>query len=486
MTSHQSTSVEQRPRWTVVAGCVLGVVAVSALSRALLPPLVGAPERPPPVVRDGAIAPAPEGSGAEGAPATVRETEVPTAVGKATARVVTPSGDAPSDGWPSLVLVAGSGPSRATSLLPWAERLAESGVAAIVYDKRTEGYSFVRRDFTALAEDAVAAAEVLRATEGVDPDRVGAAGFSEGGWIVPLMAEIDPRLAAMVQLSGPNVSPNEQIAWTVNSGLVDASAPRSARSSVLQAMGMQFPGETMRFGSFDPRQSLAAAEQPLLTVFGLADGTVPVEDGAHQVLEARSGQDRPTEVRMVPDLGHSLTGPEGGPSPIVVHLIVDWLQQESHQGSSVRGGEPVQEHRMVRVPETPGALTPALMLSGGAVLVGFILNRIGGRKRTESGRRTDSDRAAGLALAGGVGINLGLGGLVLTGIGGIGLIPMVLSWGIVKAGGLAAALAGALAVTGRNGPPSQQRPLLRRAGALLAAAGGLGLAVISGGLRTPW
>lgn len=74
----------------------------------------------------------------------------------------------------------------------------------------------------------------------------------------------------------------------------------------------------------------------------------------------------------------------------------------------------------------------------------------------------------------------------MTGIGGIGLIPMALSWGIVKAGGLAAALAGALAVTGRNGPPSQQRPRLRRAGALVAAAGGLGLAVISGGLRTPW
>lgn len=68
--------------------------------------------------------------------------------------------------------------------------VAPAGIVAIVYDKRTAGYSLTNRSFPALADDAVAAADVLRSWPGVDPDRVRLLGRSEGGWVAlgPVLA----------------------------------------------------------------------------------------------------------------------------------------------------------------------------------------------------------------------------------------------------------------------------------------------------------
>ena len=56
---------------------------------------------------------------------------------------------------PGLVLVHGAGPGSRESLVDMARAFAAAGTAAIVYDKRTAGYSVLARDFAALAEDAI-------------------------------------------------------------------------------------------------------------------------------------------------------------------------------------------------------------------------------------------------------------------------------------------------------------------------------------------
>lgn len=471
-----------RDRWLAVVGCLLSVAAASAVSRLLVagvPPVTTPPDGPPVVARGSSTTAA--GSPVPTSLPTVRSTvSIPGPLGPVRGVVVQPRPAGPPAGWPGLVVLAGAGPSRAESMLSWAERLAERGVAVLTFDKRVQDYSFVQRDFRALSTDAVAAAELFRTVPGIDPLRVGAAGFSEGGWIVPLMAEQDPRLATMVQLSGPNVSPNEQIAWQVHSGLAEASAPPSARAAVLRALGMPLPGGLLDFGRFRPEPSLSAARVPLLTVFGLADATVPTEDGAAAVLAARTA---PTTIRLMPGLGHGLQDPDSQPAAEVVDLVAAWVTDPTTAPADVAGGPPEQRYGAVRVEVTPAWLAPALAAGTAAVLVGALGTALSGRRtRPEGGRFPVPSRPGLVALGTWLGHHLGLGGLVVTGLLGGGTIPMAVAWAVVKLSSLAAVVAVPLAARARPGISSPARAFF----AGLALSGAMVFAVLSGGLTRPW
>ena len=82
-----------------------------------------------------------------------------------------------------MVLVSGAGPNKRDRLAAEAEAFTRAGLATLAYDKRTAGYSLTRRSYSQLADDATAAAAVLRTQPGIDPERVGYWGLSEGGWV---------------------------------------------------------------------------------------------------------------------------------------------------------------------------------------------------------------------------------------------------------------------------------------------------------------
>ena len=90
---------------------------------------------------------------------------------------------------PAVVLVAGAGATTRDDLADEAEALARGGLVVLTYDKRRAGYPVLRRDYERLADDALAALDVVARQPAVDPERVGLLGFSEGGWVVPLAAE---------------------------------------------------------------------------------------------------------------------------------------------------------------------------------------------------------------------------------------------------------------------------------------------------------
>jgi hypothetical protein len=59
-------------------------------------------------------------------------------------------------------------------------RFARRGVITLIYDKRTIGYSLLRRDYGLLAVDAAAAVALLATRRDVDPSRLGLWAQSEG------------------------------------------------------------------------------------------------------------------------------------------------------------------------------------------------------------------------------------------------------------------------------------------------------------------
>ncbi|GAA3226993.1 alpha/beta fold hydrolase [Pseudonocardia petroleophila] len=103
---------------------------------------------------------------------------------------------------PAVVLAHGFGMTRDCRLDAWARRFAAAGFAALVFDYRGFGDSGGRHrqvlDIAAQRADWRAAVAHVRATDGIDPDRVALWGTSFSGGHVLSVAADDPRLAAVV------------------------------------------------------------------------------------------------------------------------------------------------------------------------------------------------------------------------------------------------------------------------------------------------
>jgi dienelactone hydrolase len=103
---------------------------------------------------------------------------------------------------PCVVLAHGFGAVRAARLWAFAERFAQAGLTALVFDYRHFGDSAGEPrqllDIKRQLEDWRAAIAFARSLDGVDPDRVAAWGTSFSGGHAATMAAEDHRLAAAV------------------------------------------------------------------------------------------------------------------------------------------------------------------------------------------------------------------------------------------------------------------------------------------------
>jgi uncharacterized protein len=129
------------------------------------------------------------------------------------ATILLPHDTAPA---PAVVLVHGSGSS--TRENPWtsayAEALARRGIVVLHPDKRGSGDSggdWRSASFPELAGDATAAVRVLRSRAEVDSARVGVIGFSQGGYVVPIVAAEDSDARFVVVISGATTPLLDQV-----------------------------------------------------------------------------------------------------------------------------------------------------------------------------------------------------------------------------------------------------------------------------------
>ena len=113
---------------------------------------------------------------------------------------------------PAVVLFHGSGPQvRDLFTARW---FASQGVAALAYDKRGVGEStgdFRAIPFMELCDDGLAAIGYLKSRKEIDAQHIGVWGLSQGGWLGPLAASRSADVAFVIAVSGPGVSPGEQM-----------------------------------------------------------------------------------------------------------------------------------------------------------------------------------------------------------------------------------------------------------------------------------
>jgi uncharacterized protein len=279
---------------------------------------------------------------------------------------------------PAVFLFHGSG--RQGRDLPTARWFAEQGFAALTYDKRGVGESagdFRTGPFMDLCDDGLAAVEYLKSRKEIDPRHIGVWGLSQGGWLGPLAASRSADISFVIAVSGPGVSPGEQMLvyyanelrdrGVAEAGVSEADALRrdvwnylftgkgyeNARRELDQARGkpwfaevnsqqdrlfgpLQKPSELDRRGSailrfrremtYDPVPALRALRVPALFLFGAEDRLIPVEKSAAIIRDilTQSGHTDFT-VQMFDHDDHGMRDGTGTLDPRYLDTMRKWL-----------------------------------------------------------------------------------------------------------------------------------------------------------------
>jgi uncharacterized protein len=118
-----------------------------------------------------------------------------------------------------IVFHGASSPLRSEALYDHLRRMLPSlGIAVFTYDRRgtgRSGGSTKGNSFDLLADDGIAAAEMLAADPHIDASRIGFWGLSQGGWLSLLAASKYKRAAFAVSISAPMVTPDVQMNFAV-------------------------------------------------------------------------------------------------------------------------------------------------------------------------------------------------------------------------------------------------------------------------------
>jgi pimeloyl-ACP methyl ester carboxylesterase len=150
--------------------------------------------------------------------------------------------------------------------------------------------------FPVLAGDVAAAATFFRTQPGIDPARVGLAGISQAGWILPIAARQLGNVAFMVLLSGPVCSVGLEIYY---SDLAEFSSALPLDDVYARLPGFNGPD------GFDPIPVLRAVDTPTLWVLGEDDRSIPVRNTVEN-LQSLAASGKPYQWRTYPGLGHGL------------------------------------------------------------------------------------------------------------------------------------------------------------------------------------
>lgn len=304
----------------------------------------------------------------------VRETDVTvrldgTSVGGVLREPVGAEGDRPG-----MVFVHGAGTGKATeAFVDVATDLASAGVVTLVPDKRLDTYTTRHRDYAAMARDYLRSVDLLRDRPGVDPDAVGAYGESEGTWIVPIMAVDDPGVAFSVLVSAPVVPPRQQAAFAVDSYLRNTDVPHGVFRAIPRAVGMAIPGGGFEYADFDVEPYLQRLSQPVLVVYGTDDPSMPVEQGAREVMDAVADQPGAgATVRYYEGANHGIKI-DGELVPDFPRDVAAWvisLPDSADAPPQVAGAQPNQQNLAGPVPSPR-------WLGNGDLFVGLVVAAVG-------------------------------------------------------------------------------------------------------------
>jgi dienelactone hydrolase len=208
---------------------------------------------------------------------------------------------------PAVAYVTGSGPTTREYLPELQALLLRHGVAVLAYDKRGIGASGGRYPgesptqaaIDQLAADAAAAVRFLATRPEIDPARIGLAGHSQAGWIMPLAAMREPAVRFIVTFSGPAVTTDENDLYQTLAGQGDV--PQRLSDAEVDARV-----ERAGPGGVDPLPWIRALGVPALWLYGALDHVVPPRLSAKRLVSLAAEPGRDFTVATFPRANHAL------------------------------------------------------------------------------------------------------------------------------------------------------------------------------------
>lgn len=181
--------------------------------------------------------------------------------------------------YPAVLMLQGSGPEDRDSagyFNPIRNAFLSRGLASFSFDKPGVGAStgdWHDFDLAARADQAVAALNLLRSQEDIDPTRVGVWGHSQGGWLVQMLAARLPDLAFAIANSGPAISVERQnLAGCEHTLRAQGKSEAEIAAALELLMALHEAGRRGEdFGTVDAWLLQAARDQPWYGYFPLED-----------------------------------------------------------------------------------------------------------------------------------------------------------------------------------------------------------------------
>ncbi len=258
---------------------------------------------------------------------------------------------------PAAVIMHGSGDNERWHYRFLADLLARRGVAALAFDKRGNGGStgnWREVGFEELARDGIAAVETLQSRPEIDPHRVGMIGVSQAGWIMPMAADLSPKVAFLIVISGGPIKVEEEGYYSTRmdlrlKGVAEADIEKAVhyerlnnevtrsgqgyeelRAYYLQIreepwfrhMGFAFPAGPKaktrdwyrRVMDLDPVPIVRRLDIPVLWLFGEEDESFQAVECAELVQAIKDERGKDFTIHRFPGADHGLRLP--GPAPL--------------------------------------------------------------------------------------------------------------------------------------------------------------------------
>jgi uncharacterized protein len=272
---------------------------------------------------------------------------------------------------PAFLFLQGSGPEGRWANHYLAQKFAERGVVALMYDKRGVGPStgdWQKVGFEALADDAVAGIRFLQSQSEVDATRVGIYGHSQGATIAPLVAVHAGDLRFVIASAAGGIDPADVETYSVENSIGIAKLPPAERADAesyvhelidvafngkdrtpLDAMAAKFrnrgwyfppppPGNfywllSKKIVAFKPAEYWRQIKCSVLLVYGAHDERVPPRESAEAIEAAlKSGGNGNVTLKMYPNADHTFTivdPPQKGGwpkhEPGYADVLVSWI-----------------------------------------------------------------------------------------------------------------------------------------------------------------
>lgn len=210
----------------------------------------------------------------------------------------------------AVVFVHGSG--KQTRNMNWAQRFADAGIAALVYDKRGAGQSEGEYEgqqsvsgpnISLLADDAAAALATLSRHPSLKGIPAGLAGISQAGWIAPLAAERSGIAKFLLLWSAPVCKVSEEDIYSIYTRDQDLRIAPAYRQA-LDSRREKYLWPDFLGVDTDPATSLAGLSIPGFWIFSDNDASIPV-DLSIERLQALRAQGKRYDYVLFSGLGHN-------------------------------------------------------------------------------------------------------------------------------------------------------------------------------------